>query len=90
MAATSRQESDTEEDIMKVVPAKYITTDCRRKMSVVLDGRCDLEDRDYRYFAERNGLLPEIWQVCVCIVCNILLHLSTGDTTNSENMARRL
>ncbi|PVD33680.1 hypothetical protein C0Q70_04938 [Pomacea canaliculata] len=62
MAATSRQESDTEEDIMKVVPAKYITTDCRRKMSVVLDGRCDLEDRDYRYFAERNGLLPEIWQ----------------------------
>lgn len=45
---------------MKTIPASYIPFSVRTGLSQILDPQRTLRDNDYRYFAERNGLTPQI------------------------------
>ncbi|XP_070199603.1 uncharacterized protein [Littorina saxatilis] len=47
---------------MKRIPARYISHRIRMELSQILDPVKDLPDRDYRAFADRNGLTPRDWQ----------------------------
>ena len=51
------------EQEMRTIPAKYLSQRIRTDLSKILDPVVELPDRDYRYFADRNGLVPQITKV---------------------------
>ncbi|KAK7475796.1 hypothetical protein BaRGS_00032942, partial [Batillaria attramentaria] len=47
---------------MKRTPVSDLSTACRTQLGMVMDAPREVQNRDYRYFAEKLGMTPNEWQ----------------------------